>query len=335
MNNLSKKLLIPLAFTNIYVLWGLTFIAISYGLQGFPPFILSGLRFLLAGLLIFAYRRVKGEKMNTLSDWKKNSITGIFILTGGTGLVSWGEQYVSAPEAAIAIATGPFWFIVIDKRNWKKYFSNIFIITGLITGFAGLIYFLGGSFVSLNSEDQGKFTERVLAFCILALSSVFWVLGSLYSKHNPGRQSTVMNIAQQLISAGVAALLISLIKGEWRNFSILRVPEQSWLGLLYLIFLGSIMAYLSYIWLLSVQDAALVSTHTYINPIVTVIAGWYLSDQAINNRQVTGLFIILSGVLLTNMNRYVKLNPRSKVKLRRLLNHSSLLWKFSRGVAQT
>lgn len=316
-NNKNKSWLVPVAFANIYIIWGLTFIAISFGLNGFPPFILSGFRFFAAGLLIFGYLRAKGDKANSLINWRKNAITGILILTGGTGLVGWSEQYVTASEAAIAIATGPFWFIAIDKKNWKKYSSDKWIPIGLIIGFVGLILFLGGS-VSGNATHHTTSTSfRIIAFVVLGLSSVIWVLGSLYSKNNPASHSTFMNIAQQLISAGIASFLIAFFKNEWSEFSIAVVPLSAWLSLLFLIFIGSIVAYISYIWLLSVKDAALVSTHTYINPIVTVIAGWFISNEVINSNQLVGLFIILLGVLLTNATKYFKLSNRKKVKIRR------------------
>ncbi|WET50984.1 EamA family transporter [Chryseobacterium indologenes] len=318
MSNSKNKWLVPLAFTNIYVIWGITFLAISFGLKGFPPFILSGLRFLVAGILMIGYLLSKGEKANSLINWKKNAITGVLILTGGTGLVAWGEQYVTASEAAISIATGPFWFIAIDRKNWKYYFSDKFIPIGLAIGFVGLVFFLKGS---VNSHAAHAATDghlRITAFVVLGLSSIAWVLGSLYSKKNPASQSTFMNIAQQLIVAGTAAFLIALFRGEWTDFSVSNVPISAWAGVLFLIFFGSIIAYLSYIWLLSVKPAALVSTHTYINPIVTVIAGWIVAHQSINGGQLYGLAIILLGVLLTNVTKYFKLSKRSKVKLRRV-----------------
>lgn len=315
MSNIKNNWLVPLAFTNIYVIWGITFLAVSFGLTGFPPFILSGIRFLAAGLMIFGYLRVKGEKANSLINWRKNAITGILVLTGGTGLVGWGEQYVSASEASIAIATGPFWFIAIDKKNWRYYFSNKVILVGLVIGFIGLILFLSGSVTSPESTVSGSL--RITAFIVLALSSISWVLGSLYSKNNPAGHSTFMNIAQQLISAGVASLIIASFRNEWSGFSIAAVPLSAWLGLLFLVLFGSIVAYVSYIWLLSVKPAALVSTHTYINPIVAVLAGWIITNEMINGNQLLGLFVILSGVLLTNATKYLKLSNRSKVKIRR------------------
>lgn len=319
MSNIKNNWLVPLAFTNIYVIWGITFLAVSFGLTGFPPFILSGLRFLAAGIMIFGYLRAKGEKANSLVNWRKNAITGILVLTGGTGLVGWGEQYVSASEASIAIATGPFWFIAIDKKNWKYYFSNKLILVGLVIGFVGLILFLNGSVSAPENAHAASGSLRITAFIVLALSSISWVLGSLYSKNNPGGHSTFMNIAQQLITAGVASLIIASFRNEWSGFSFAAVPLSAWFGLLFLILFGSVIAYVSYIWLLSVKPAALVSTHTYINPIVTVIAGWIIVNEVINSSQLLGLFVILSGVLLTNATKYLKLSNRSKVKIRRTM----------------
>lgn len=318
-DNTKNKWLVPIAFANIYIIWGLTFIAISYGLNGFPPFILSGLRFFAAGLIIYGYLRAKGERAGSWQDWKKNTITGTLILTGGTGLVGWGEQYVSASEAAIAVATGPFWFIAIDKNNWKKYFSDKWIPIGLAIGFVGLILFLGGSVSNNNHLQNISPYLRITAFAALALSSIIWVIGSLYSKNNPAKNSIFMNIAQQLITAGIASLLIGIPFGEWNHFSLKSVSVSAWLGLLFLIIFGSVVAYISYIWLLKVRDAALVSTHTYINPIVTVIAGWFITKEFINGNQLVGLFIILFGVLLTNVTKYFKLTKRHKVKIRRTI----------------
>lgn len=316
MNNNKSIWLVPLAFANIYIIWGITFLAISFGLQGFPPFILSGFRFFAAGILLLGFLLAKGEKANSWSNWRKNAITGILILTGGTGLVAWGEQYVTASEAAIAIATGPFWFIAIDKKNWKYYFADKFIPIGLVIGFVGLILFLTGSVQSTAAHTVSN-SSRIAAFVVLGLSSIAWVLGSLYSKNNPASHSTMMNISQQLIAAGFASLLIALFRNEWSGFSVAAVPMSAWLGLLFLVFFGSVVAYLSYIWLLSVRPAALVSTHTYINPIVAVIAGWIVTNEVINGSQLLGLLIILAGVLLTNVTKYFKLSDRSKVKIRR------------------
>lgn len=316
METTPTKGLTILAFTNIYVIWGITFLAIAFGLEGFPPFILSGLRFFGAGFLILGWLTIKGERPTSFKSFFHNSIAGILILTGGTGLVAWGEQYVSASEAAIAIATGPFWFIAIDRKNWKLYFSDKFIPIGLLLGFTGLIVFLGGS-VSSPTLAPADASLRITAFIVLALSSIAWVFGSLYSRNKAVKDQTrFMNVAQQLTSAGIASFLIALFRGEWTGFSFADAPISAWAGLLFLILFGSIVAYISYIWLLSFKPAALVSTHTYINPIVAVLAGWILKTNDVNTSQLIGLGIILLGVLLTNVTKYIHLSSRSKVKIR-------------------
>lgn len=310
----KHKLLTILAFASVYIIWGSTFLAISYGLRGIPPFLLSGLRFSIAGAILLLWRFARKERALSAINWKRNGITGILILTGGTGLVAWGEQYISGTEAAIAIATGPFWFIVMDRRNWKSYFSNLNTIAGLFVGFAGLLLFFSDSIGKPGA--QASSATRIIAFAVLALSSVSWVLGSLYSKHRRADHSTFMNIAQQLLIAGIAALIISTIRGEWQHWVPATVPLQSWLGLIFLVLFGSIVAYLSYIWLLSVKSPVLVSTHTYVNPIVAVLAGWLFIGERMSWLQLAGLAVILSGVLLTNSSGY-RLNKRWRVRIRR------------------
>lgn len=312
-SNKGSGLLVLAAFASIYIVWGSTFLAVAYGLQSFPPFLLSGLRFLIAGIILFIWQKSKGEKVNNFQNWKKNGITGILILIGGTGLVAWGEQYISSTEAAIAIATGPFWFIALDKKNWSNYFSNKTIVTGLIIGFSGLLIFLKGSVSETISTDG---LTRIIAFVVLAVSSISWVLGSLYSKNNPGSQSRLMNVSQQLLVAGVVSISFSGVKGEWKEFTFIAVNTEAWLGLGFLIFFGSIVAYISYIWLLTVKEPVLVSTHTYINPIVAVLVGWIIASEKISSLQFLGLIVILFGVILTNVSK-IRINKRSQVKIRK------------------
>lgn len=313
MNNLSffdkyQNLFVKIAFFNIFIFWGSTFIAVIYGLKGFPPFILTGIRFLVAGSLLMLYSLIKGEKPLIWQNWVRNMIPAALVLTGGTGLVAWCEQYITSTEAAIAGATGPFWFVLFDKKNWNYYLSNKLIVIGLILGFFGLIVFLNDSLAaaSTHSTIVSDETFRFIAFGGMALSSIFWVAGSLFSKNRPSSHSTIMNIAQQLLLAGVFNTLIATIRSEWTGFEFAQVPLESWFGLSFLIFVGSIITYISYIWLMTVRTPAKVSVHTYINPIVAVFLGIVLNSENITGLQIVGLFIILFGVLLTSFNTYTE-----------------------------
>jgi drug/metabolite transporter (DMT)-like permease len=307
------KFRIILAFAGIYIIWGTTYLAITYGLKGFPPFVLSGLRFLIAGTIILGWLWARGEKPNSLANWYRNFIPGLLILAAGVGLVAWGEQYITSTEAAIIMATEPFWFILLDKKNWKKYFSSPLVVTGLLIGIGGLLLFVKDSLVSGTQDGQGGI--RVIAIAVLFVSSVLWVIGSLFSKNRASSHSIFMNVGQQLIVGGILSLIIASAAGEWQTLQWSAIPVEAWSGLLYLIVFGSIAAYLSFIWLLSVRPPALVSTHTYVNPVVAVLAGWLIAGESISTTQSWGLAIILTGVVLTNSTSY-RISKRAKVRWR-------------------
>lgn len=309
----NHKILIFLAFISIYIVWGTTFLAIHYGLKGFSPFLLSGFRFFIAGALLLGWLYLKGEKPFALNAWKRNSISGFLILTIGVGSVTWAEQYISSTEAAIIIASEPFWFILVDKKNRSFYFSNKLAISGLLLGFIGLLIFFKDSL--LHSEAGGLAGIRTIAFILLVFTALVWVVGSLYSK-KPTGESLFMNVSQQLIFGGISSFIIASISGEWSAFNPVAIPLEAWAGLIYLIVFGSIIAYMSFIWLLSIKPPALVSTHTFINPIVAVVAGAVIAHETISSGQMIGVATIIAGVILTNIVQY-KLPKRTKVHIRR------------------
>lgn len=321
-NRFFSRSAVFFAFTAIFIIWGSTFLAIAFGLRGFPPFLLSSLRFLIAGIILILLRVIKGESVTNIRDWKRNAVPGILILTAGTGLVAWSEQYVSSAEAAVMGATAPFWFIAIDRANWKFYLSDKLTTSGLLGGFAGLLLFVAGSMSAIHAT--GTQHIRIMAFIVLGLSAVSWVLGSLYSKRKPAGGSNVLNAGQQLIIGGLSSLIISISKNEPAGFSFASVPFEAWLGLLFLIVMGSIIAYQSYIWLLSVRPPAIVSVHTYVNPVVAVIIGALFLGEQISGAQVIGLTIILTGVLMTNISRY-KIKVRTKVRIRQKTRYA---WSY-------
>lgn len=314
----NKNILVALAFFSIYVIWGTTFLAISYGLKGFPPFLLSGFRFFTAGLILYLFLRIKGEKGNHLSDWKNNGISGILILTVGVGTVAWAEQFITSTEAAILIASEPFWFILLDKKNRSFYLGNKLAVGGLVIGFIGLLLFFKDSLFSGQSMGTLEGTNyRNIAYIALIASALVWVLGSLNSK-KATNSSLFMNVSQQLIVGGFACILFASIRGEWSVLAANQIPFEAWAGLLYLIFFGSIIAYMSFIWLLSIKPAALVSTHTFINPLVAVVAGYFIANESITKGQAFAMSIIVLGVVITNMVQY-QLSKRTKVKLRKTM----------------
>ncbi len=226
------------------------------------------------------------------------------MLVGGSGLVTWAEQYISSSSAAILIATEPFWFVLLDRKCWSTYFSQKLIVAGLLIGFIGVILF----FVQPGqaSTTAGK-SAPILAYLVIQLSAVLWVVGSLISKrHATSKDSTIMTTGQQLLAAGLVSLGVSFFTNEWPGFHLAEVSAKAWGGLLFLIVMGSLVAYLSFVWLISVRPPALVSTHTYINPVVAVLLGSLFAAEKFTLIQGVALLIILTGVLLTNIPGYKK-----------------------------
>jgi drug/metabolite transporter (DMT)-like permease len=273
-------------------------------------------------MLLLAWQSAAGEPINIAANWRRNAIPGLLILTGGTGMVAWAEQYVSSSEAAIMGATAPFWFIALDRKNRSAYFSDRLVLTGITGGFIGLLLFMNGSL--LHAPAGGPAVLRILGFLVLALSAVSWVLGAIYSKRRPASGSSLLNTAQQLIAGGLGSLAIAFVRGEPAQALQRSVPGSAWAALIFLVFFGSIIAYQSYTWLLRVQPPAIVSVHTYINPVVAVVIGWIFLNEVATGLQLTGLLIILTGVFLTNVSRY-KMGLRTKVRIRQRMRYAGLL----------
>jgi drug/metabolite transporter (DMT)-like permease len=299
--NTAPPLLVAFAFFSIYIIWGATYLAVIYGLKSFPPFILVGLRYATAGVILFAWCKLRGEK---LPEWKylwRHALSGTMMLVGGTGMIAWAEQYISSGQAAILVATEPLIFLLVDRKRWPQYFSNKYIITGLLIGFTGIYFFL-----RLGVAATSTSAMATTASVVVIVSALIWVLGSLITKDNKGQSSTVMNASIQLLAAGLASGIVVLGKGEYRGFHFTNVTAEAWGGLIFLIVMGSLVAYLSFIWLISIKPPAIVSTHTYVNPVVAVFLGWLMVDEPVNHAQLVCLLVILAGILLVNVPGYLK-----------------------------
>ncbi|TWR29757.1 EamA family transporter [Mucilaginibacter pallidiroseus] len=300
-NKHAPTLLVALAFFSIYVIWGSTYLAVIYGLKSFPPFILVGLRYSVAGLILFAWCKLKGEK---LPEWRflwRHALSGTMMLVGGTGMIAWAEQYISSGQAAILVATEPLMFLLVDRKRWGEYFSNKYILAGLVIGFTGIFLFL-----KLGVSISNTSPMATIASIVVIVSALIWVMGSLITKDSQGDSSTVMNAAVQLLAGGLASGLVVLVKGEYTGFSFGKVSTEGWGGLIFLIVMGSLVAYLSFIWLISIKPPAIVSTHTYVNPVVAVLLGWLLIGEPVNRAQLLSLLIILVGILLVNVPAYLE-----------------------------
>jgi drug/metabolite transporter (DMT)-like permease len=294
---------IILAFAAIYIIWGSTYLAIIFAIRDIPPLLMSGLRYFLAGVLLFGWCTiVKKENIPNISSLGKNALCGILMLFGGTGALAWAEQYISSGLAAILVTSVPFWFVLLDRKQWSFYFSNKIILVGLLIGFAGVALLI--SFGKSPSSVDSTHGQQLAGMLVLLVGCLSWTMGSLYSKYKPASTSVTMNAAVQLVMAGLFSGLVSFVTGESTGFSFGQIYINSLFGLLYLVVFGSLVGYLCYVWLLQVRPPAQVSSYVYVNPVVAIILGAIIGRESITTVHVFSLAIILCGVLLVNLPKY-------------------------------
>lgn len=311
MNNPGSKspdtLPVVLAFLIVYIVWGSTYFFIRKALNGFPPFLLGGIRFIAAGLIMMIWVLIKKENLFDWDTIKSAAISGFLILFLGNGTVIFVEQYVASSWVAIIISAAPIWFVLYDKRHWKENFTSKTILTGLMLGLIGIFLLFLPSISAAYKTDHNPY-EHIAIFAII-LSSMSWVVGSLYVKYKKTEAPASVNTSWQMFFAGLYFFIGAGITGEYKSFRIQAVSAEAWYAIAYLILFGSIIAYSCYVWLMEVRSPAQVSTYAYVNPVVAVLLGVFLASEQINALQISGLLVILISVLLINLNKYLK-KPR-------------------------
>ena len=296
----SKGLVIA-AFAAVYIIWGSTYVGIAVAIKSVPPFVMAGLRFFAAGIILYLWCLAKGEKTPPVASVAKNAWGGVMMLGAGTTSLIWSEQYLPSGLAAVIVASIPFFFVLLDKRNWKQNFASKSIIGGLLVGFAGIVLLFQGK-GSLNLHNG----PQLAGFLVLLAGSVVWAAGSLYAKYSVSQGSTLMKAAIQMMAAGLAGFIFSFITGEEPGFAWGNITASSIYAMLYLVFIGSLIGYIAYIWLLSVRPASIVGTYAYVNPAVAIFLGWLVAGEKITLQQLLALAVILCGVLLVNLAKYKK-----------------------------
>ncbi len=300
----ASTLMVIIAFATVYLVWGSTYFFIRMAIHGFPPLLMGAMRFFTAGMLMLTWCIIKGEKIFIWKSIITSAIVGILLLVVGNGIVIWVEQTLPSAMVAILVSAAPIWFVLLDRQNWGTNFRSKPTVAGLIIGFAGVILLFGEQLNKIFTG--GDVGAKLPAMLLLIIGSIAWSGGSLYSKHHPSEGSAGVNVAWQMIIAGLVFLPGSLLNHEFNNLHFGQIPTQSWLALVYLIIFGSIAAFSAYVWLLQVRPATQVSTYAYVNPVIAVVLGMMFAGEHISLLQIAGLVIILGSVLLINLSKYRK-----------------------------
>lgn len=268
---------VVLALLALYLIWGSTFLGIHYAIESFPPLLMSGSRFAVAGALLWAFRHAQpGSPRHWLSAW----LAGFLLLVLGNGLVSWAEQSIPSGQAALLVATAPLWIALWGC--YRQGYPGHATIAGLALAMAGLSCLL---------QQPAQWSLGSLAVLVSAFS---WAVGSLLSRQLPRPSDSAQFSAMTMLSAGVTLLGLSWLFGEGAPGPITARAALAWL---YLVIVGSVIGLTLYTWLMQQASPTLVSTHNYVNPVVAVmLSGW--AGEPLPEGLVPALMLILAGVAL-------------------------------------
>ena len=304
-------MLVVIAFATVYIVWGSTYFFIRLSVEHIPPMLVGMLRYLIAGSLMLAWCLIRREPLFSKGVIGPAFLSGFLLLCGGNGILIWAEQYVPSSLAAVLLASGPIWFVLLDRRQWSVNFRSKSTLAGLVVGFVGVLLLFAerlgaGGTVAANTNGGASGKAFTTALAVLILGSISWAAGSLYSKYRSAPVANSVNTGWQMLLAGLVFLPASGISGEWANFHFREVPLSSWLAIAYLVTMGSLVGYSAFVWLLQVRPATQVSTHAYVNPVVAVLLGVLFAGESLSPIQLLGLAVILTSVLLINLAKYRK-----------------------------
>jgi drug/metabolite transporter (DMT)-like permease len=287
----AERLRLYVAFFLIYFIWGSTYLAIRYAIETIPPFLMAGLRFSAAGLLMYGVLRLSGVANPSGKQWLQLGIVGTFLFLGGNGFVVWAEQFINSGLAALLVSTLPVWLILLD---WL--WAGGPRPTG--TALAGIGLGILGTLILVDPVRLAGSSIHLPGAAMVVLASVLWAIGSIYSKKFRQPASIFMSAACQMIGGGFSLLLVSVLLGETRGFDPAQVSAVSLGGFFYLMVFGSMIAISAYVWLLQNASASSVSTYAFVNPAVAILLGWLIADEEISAHILAGAAVILAGVFL-------------------------------------
>ncbi|MFD8143266.1 EamA family transporter [Streptomyces sp. NPDC059708] len=276
------------ALALVYVVWGSTYLGIRIVVQTMPPFLSAGARFITAGLIlagVVAWRYGPSALRVTRAQLGSTLLVGLLLVLGGNGLVVLAETSVPSGLAALLVAAVPMWVVVLRAATGDRPPGRT--LAGVLVGLAGLAVL----------TSPGLSGEVRLSGVLLVLAgSLAWSLGSFSAGRLPLPGNPFTGSAYQMLWGGVAGVLVGLARGEQRGLDPASFSTASWLALGYLVLIGSVVGFTAYAWLLQAAPLSLVSTYAYVNPVVAVVLGALILDEAVTLPIVLGGAVVVAGV---------------------------------------
>lgn len=292
----APRAAVAVALFALYVIWGSTYLALRFALEGFPPFLLAGVRFLVAGTGLYAVLRLRGSPAPTRAGWGAAALTGVLLLGVGNGGVTFAQQWVDSGVAALVVGSMPMWaalFGGLMQKTWPTPPEW----AGLVLGFVGLVLLRAGGELS---------AKHPWAVAGLLLAPLCWALGSVWARRLPLPQG-FMATAAQMLCGGALLLGLGLARGETLSAA---PPARAVGAFVYLVVFGSLVAFSAYGFLLRNARPAVATSYGYVNPGVAVVLGVVFADEKLAPSAVVALGAITAAVVLITLKPRVRLKPR-------------------------
>ncbi len=281
-----------LAFSIIYFVWGSTFFAIRVGVREVPPFLLAGMRFVLAGAVLYIWMRATGTVSPTIREWQSATFLAMLIFVLDYGLLFWAERRVPSGIAAVMMATIPVFMTFSEILFLGTQKLTARLVFALAVGICGVAVLMNRT---VSIAEAPIDTAGAIALIVAAIS---WSASSGLTRKLPLPASKPMSSAAQMLSGGFMLTVTSGALGEFRGFHLAHVSRGAWLALAYLVIAGSIVAFTAYVWLIHHESPTKVGTYAYVNPVVAVALGYFLGGEPVGFRTLLGTLLVLVSVVL-------------------------------------
>ncbi|MEO5718476.1 MAG: EamA family transporter [Chthoniobacterales bacterium] len=289
------KLLVIAAFAALYVIWGSTYLGILLAIQSMPPLLMAGVRFFLAGVIMYLIALWQGAPKSSLVEWRTALIVGACLLFFGNGSVTIAEQWVPSGLASLLVATVPIYIAILAWLTGSAPRPRPLVMLGLAGGFAGVGILVGPA---IAARPSGSSSHVGLGMLILLFGSLLWSIGTLYSRHKRHSSSPFLSSAQTMLCGGSLMIMAGFLHGEARNFHLRQVTAVSLGAFVYLVLIGAVVGYTSFIFLLRHCDPAKVATYAYVNPVVAVLLGAFFAGETLSLRTAVAAAVIVGSVAL-------------------------------------
>ncbi|HUJ12893.1 MAG TPA: EamA family transporter [Thermoanaerobaculia bacterium] len=279
------------AFAVVCIVWGTTYLAIRIAVRTIPPMLLTSARFVVAGLILFAFALLRREPVprdrRTLVELL---IVGLLMVGIGNFTVVWAEQWVPSGDAALLVATAPFWLVLMERMRKEGERIDARRAIGMIIGFIGVALL-----VTPGGAGRAFDAHFIAGAVCMQGASIAWQYGTIRSKYNLDDVPPLMSSAFQMLIGGIGIGIAGIAAGEPRR---LTFSAEGLGALAYLTLFGSVLAYTSYVYAVRKIRVTTLSVYAYINPLVAVILGWLILREQLTPLSIVAMLTILGGVAI-------------------------------------